>query len=195
MKFLKWFLFSLCLIFVVLVAVFYANKIQENRLLSLQNWIHNYLSWLKQLDTISMNYQKDIDLWAKIIPNVVNPDIINNVEDRYIYSFSGYVSAWIDFSKLVVTGVVVERWLIANVYLPKSEILRTSVAYVPQLINGNIAQNDPKLLEKATAQAMQDMRDAATSQNILELAKVNAEKKVKEELLTNFSNLKDVVFK
>lgn len=191
MKFLKWFLLSLCLIFVVLVAVFYANKIQEKRILTLQNWIYTYLSDMKQMETISLDYQKDIDLWAKIIPNVVAPEIINDVDNKNIYSFSGRVSAGVDLTKLSATGVIVEKWSIVSIVLPETEILRTSVSYVPKQ---NI-KNEDTLLDKATAQATEDMKNAATSQNITELARVNAEKQIKEDLLKKYTNVKDVVFK
>lgn len=195
MKFLKWFLFSLCLIFVVLVAVFYANKLQEKRMLTLQNEIYTYLHGMKQLETMSLDYQKEIDLWAKIIPNVVSPNIINDIESRNIYSFSGTVSAGIDFNKLVQTGLILEKWFLITIDLPDTEILKTVISHLPTEINGKIVQSDDKLLEQASKQAMQAMKDAAISQNIIEIAKVNAEKKIKEDLLKKYTNVKEVIFK
>lgn len=195
MKFLKWFLFSLCVIFVVLVAILYANKIQEKRMLALQNDIYTYLSDMKQLETMTIDYQKDIILWANVLPNIVTPDILNDVNKKNIYSFSGSVSAGVDFSKLVSSGVVLEKWIVVNINMPASEILNTFVSYLPQELNGKIVQNNEDQLKEATQKAMTAMKDAATSQNIIELAKVNAEKKIKEDLLRKYTNVKDVVFK
>lgn len=195
MKFLKWFLLSLCVIFVVLVAIFYANKIQEKRMFTLQNDIYTYLSDMKQLETMTIDYQKDIILWADVLPNVVTPEILNNVNKKNIYSFSGSVSAGIDFSKLSSSGVILEKWIIVNISLPASEILKIFAAYIPQEVNGKIIQNGEEQLKEATQKAMTAMKDAASSQNIIELAKVNAEKKIKEELLKKYTNVKDVVFK
>jgi len=195
MKFLKWFLLSLCLIFVVLVAIFYANKIQEKRMLTLQNGIYTYLQDMKQLETMKMDYQKNIDLWADVLPNVVVPKIINDVQKKNIYSFSWVVSAGIDLAKLLSSDVNLEKWYIVNITLPKSEIFRTVVSYVPQQMTGKIAQNNSALLWEATKKAITAMNDSANSQNILELAKVNAEKQIKESLLKNFKELKDVVLR
>ncbi len=195
MKFLKWFLVALCSIFVVLVAIFYANKLQEKRMLTLQTEIYTYLSDVKQMESMKLDYQKDVDLWADILPNVINPEIINTVDKKNIYSFSGSVSAWIDFTKLTATGIVLEKWFVVSIAMPESEILRTTVSYVPKLVDGKIVKNDSALLEKATQKAIQSMKDAASSQNIIELAKVNAEKKIKEELLKKYTSVKDVVFK
>lgn len=195
MKFLKWFFLSLCVIFVVLVAIFYANKIQEKRMFTLQNDIYTYLSDMKQLETMTIDYQKDIILWADVLPNVVTPEILNDVNKKNIYSFSGTVSAGVDFSKLVSSGVALEKWIIVNISMPATEILEVFATYIPQQVNGKIVQNNDEQLKEATQKAMTAMKDAATSQNIVELAKVNAEKKIKEELLKKYTNVKDVVFK
>jgi len=79
--------------------------------------------------------------------------------------------------------------------MPATEILEVFAAYIPQQVNGKIIQNDEKQLKEATNKAMTAMKDAAISQNIIELARVNAEKKIKEDLLKKYTNVKDVVFK
>jgi len=43
------------------------------------------------------------------LPNVVTPEILNDVNKKNIYSFSGTVSAGVDFSKLVSSGVALEK--------------------------------------------------------------------------------------
>jgi hypothetical protein len=50
------------------------------------------------------------------------------------------------------------------------------------------------MLSEATKRAIKAMNDAAASQNITELAKVNAEKKIEEMLLKKFASVKDVIF-
>lgn len=189
MKFLKRFLISLCLILVVLVVIFYAQKIQEKRVVSLIGGVHTYLTEMWNLETMKIDYQKDVNVWTDILPNLVTPWIVNSVEKKKTYSFEGNVSAWIDLKELQLSGISIYRWVV-KLELPVAKILQTSTSHIPEAWE---IWNDT-MLSEATKRAIKAMNDAAASQNITELAKVNAEKKIEEMLLKKFASVKDVIF-
>lgn len=194
MKFLKRFLLALCLIFVVLVAIFYAQKIQEKRMVNLQTAIHTYLTAMGNLETMKIDYQKDVNVWLDVLPNLINPWIVNKIEKAKTYSFEWNVSAGLNLKELQLSGVNVVKWYIVKLNLPTTKILETSTSYIPEVNTGITLKTNDAMIVEATKKAVQAMNEAANSQNILELAKVNAEKNIKEMLLKKYTNVKDVIF-
>lgn len=191
MKFLKRFLIALCLILVVLVVIFYAQKIQEKRIVILIGEVHQYLTDIWSLETMKIDYQKSVNVWADVLPNLINPWIVNSIEKKKTYSFNGNVSAGLNLKELQLSGISISRWVV-NLDLPAAQILQTSTSYIPEQKAWEIWKDT--MLSEATKRAIKAMNDAATSQNITELAKVNAEKQIKEMLLKKFGSVKDVTF-